>query len=55
MPSNYKFTENGVVRNFDDIFVTRDSFDLTNVGGPGNFTVSGQDIEDYFIDDQSNQ
>jgi alpha-tubulin suppressor-like RCC1 family protein len=53
MPSNYKFTENGVVRNFDDIFVTRDSFDSTSVGGPGNFTVSGQDIEDYFIDDQS--
>ena len=56
MPSNYKFTDtaNGnIVRNFDDIFVTRDSFDTTAVGGPGNFTVSGQDIEDYFIDDQT--
>jgi alpha-tubulin suppressor-like RCC1 family protein len=53
MPSNYFFEDGNITRNFDDIFVTRDSFDSTSVGGPGNFTVSGQDIEDYFIDDQS--
>ena len=53
MPSNYKFTEGGTVKNFDDVFVTRDDVDLSPVGGPGNFTVSGQDIQDYFADDES--
>ena len=49
MPSNYNFTQDGLVYSFDDVFVPRDIFDTTAVGGPGNFTVSGQDIEDYFI------
>jgi alpha-tubulin suppressor-like RCC1 family protein len=53
MPSNYKFTEGGTVKNFDDVFVTRDDIESVPGGGPGSFTVSGQDIQDYFADDES--
>lgn len=53
MPSNYKFTEGGTVKNFDDIFVPRDDIDTNPSGGPGSFTVSGQDIQDYFADDEA--
>ena len=54
MPSNFKFTEGGTVKNFDDVFVVRDNVSGSDpAGGPGDFTVDGEDIQDYFVDNES--
>ena len=54
MSSNFKFTDGQTVRNFDDIFVTRNDTIYTDpVAGPGDFTVDGDDIQNYFVDDES--
>ena len=54
MPSNFKFTEGGTVKNFDDVFVVRDNVSGSDpAGGPGDFTVNGEDIQDYFVDNES--
>jgi alpha-tubulin suppressor-like RCC1 family protein len=54
VPSNFKFTEGGTVKNFDDVFVVRDNVSGSDpAGGPGDFTVDGEDIQDYFVDNES--